>query len=94
MSEKRYAVLIGASQFPDEPGLQNLSCPENDVDDLDAVLRDPKRGAFTETHLLKNSAHYEALLAINKVLKRAGKDDLVFIYYSGHGKLDSAGGYI
>lgn len=91
MSERRYAVLIAASQFPAEPGLQTLRCPENDVDGLNAVLASAKHGGFAETFVLKNVPHWEALLKINQVLKRAEKDDFVLIFYSGHGKLDLAG---
>ena len=91
MTAKRYAVLVGASQFPHADALDDLRCPEHDVDDLNDVLSDPARGAFTETDVLKNRPHHVVLRAINQVLRRAEKDDLVLIYYSGHGKLDSAG---
>ncbi|HKX16429.1 MAG TPA: caspase family protein [bacterium] len=91
MSERRYAVLIAASQFPSEPGLQALRCPEKDVDGLCAVLQSPQHGGFAETVVLKNVPHWEALLRINQQLKRAERDDFVLIFYSGHGKLDQAG---
>lgn len=91
MSERRYAVLIAASQFPSEPGLQALRCPEKDVDGLSAVLQSPQHGGFSETVVLKNVPHWEALLKINQQLKRAERDDFVLIFYSGHGKLDQAG---
>ena len=91
MSERRYAVLIAGSQFPDEPKLQPLRCPENDVDGLHEVLSSKTYGDFTDALVLKNVPHYEALLKINQVLKRAEKEDFVLIYYSGHGKLDMAG---
>lgn len=89
--DKRIAVLIGASQFPDDTKLDGLQCPEHDVDDLEVVLSDPARGAFNEVHVLKNEPHHQVLRTINQVLKRAEKDAFVLIYYSGHGKLDSAG---
>ncbi|MEM7226548.1 MAG: caspase family protein, partial [Pseudomonadota bacterium] len=83
----RYAVLIGSSQFPEEERLQDLLCPEQDVDDLHGLLSDSEHGGFSETHLLKNRPHHEVLRTLNRVLKKAAKDDLVLIYYSGHGKL-------
>ncbi|HYM69308.1 MAG TPA: caspase family protein [bacterium] len=91
MSERRYAVLIAGSQFPDEPKLQPLRCPENDVDGLYEVLSSKTYGDFTNALVMKNVPHHEALLKINQVLKRAEKEDFVLIYYSGHGKLDMAG---
>jgi uncharacterized caspase-like protein len=91
VSERRYAVLIAASRFPDEPKLQPLRCPENDADGLHEVLSSKTHGDFTDAVVLKNVPHHEALLKINQVLKRAEKEDFVLIYYSGHGKLDMAG---
>jgi len=91
MSGNRYAVLVASSRFPDEPKLPELACPENDVDGLHEVMRAPEHGGFAEVNVLKNRPHFEVLRRINQVLKRADKNDLVLLYYSGHGKLDSAG---
>ncbi|MGQ0572524.1 MAG: caspase family protein [Armatimonadota bacterium] len=91
MSERRHAVLIAGSRFPLEPKLQPLRCPENDVDGLNEVLTSPVYGQFTQTVVLKNVPHHEALLKINQTLKRADRNDVVLIYYSGHGRLDGAG---
>ena len=90
MDEQRYAVLIGNSHYPNESKLADLRFPENDVDGLHEILSSKTHGNFKEVIRLKNRAHNEALLQINKVLKRADKNDLVFLYYSGHGKLDLA----
>lgn len=91
LQERRFAVLIASSLFPEEPTLQELRCPENDVDALYELLSAKDRGGFTECHVLKNEPHDVVHRWINKVLKKAEKDDLVFIYYSGHGKLDTRG---
>ncbi len=91
MAEKRYAILIASSSYPDEPGLKGLRCPENDVDALDAVLRSPDFGGFTETFVFKNRPNHEVLEKIETVLGEAGRNDLVLIYFSGHGKLNPAG---
>ncbi len=90
MSDRRYGVLIGNSHFPNEDKLQDLRCPANDVDGLNELLLSQLHGGFTETFVLKDRPHYEVLLKINQVLKQRDKSDLVFIYYSGHGKLDLA----
>jgi hypothetical protein len=91
MAELRYAILIASSSYPKEPRLEALRCPENDVDSLNELLASKEYGGFNETSVLKNRPHYEVLLKINQVLKRATKEDLVLLYYSGHGKLDPAG---
>lgn len=90
-AEKRYAILIASSSYPKEPGLKDLRCPENDVDALDAVLRSPDFGGFSKTFVFKNRPSHEVLERIETVLGEAGRDDLVLIYFSGHGKLNPAG---
>jgi hypothetical protein len=91
MTANRYAVLVGSSTFPHDETLLDLDCPPHDVDGLNEVLSSEDYGAFTEIHVLKDRPHYEVLRRINQTLKRAEKDDLVLIYFSGHGKLDGAG---
>ncbi|MGR0480449.1 MAG: caspase, EACC1-associated type [Candidatus Electronema sp. V4] len=86
MAGKRYAILIASSKYPDEPGLTELRCPENDVDALNEVLRSPDFGQFTETVVFKNAPSYEVLTGIETVLADAGGNDLVLVYFSGHGR--------
>jgi formylglycine-generating enzyme required for sulfatase activity len=85
---KKYAVLIGNSEFPDEPDkrkLPTLACPEQDVDDLAAVLADVNRGEF-EVLRLKNQASHLVLRKLQQTIKQLQADDLLLVYYSGHGK--------
>lgn len=91
MSESRYAVLIGNSDFPLEPKLAPLRCPGNDVDGLREILSSSSYGGFDKVIILKNETHHEALLRIDQVFHQADQDDLVLIYYSGHGKQDMEG---
>jgi formylglycine-generating enzyme required for sulfatase activity len=86
MAGKRVAILIASSKFPDEPGLVPLRCPENDVDAVNEVLASPRFGQFDTTLVFKNAPHYEILPSIETVLNDASKDDLVLVYFSGHGK--------
>ncbi len=89
MPEKRYAILIASSSYPNEPGLSTLRCPSHDVDAVDAILRSPNFGQFTETFVFKNRPNHLILERIETVLSDAGRDDLVLIYFSGHGKIPS-----
>lgn len=91
MAEKRYAILIGSSEYSQESGLSPLRCPEHDVVAVDEVLSSSDFGDFTETFVFRNAPGYEILPKLNSVLTSAGKDDLVLIYFSGHGKLNRLG---
>lgn len=94
MSERRYAILIASSKYGCDPErLPELRCPENDVEALSRILTSEQHGIFDrpDVLVLRNKPSYEVLRALNRVLKQAGKNELVLIYYSGHGKLDPAG---
>lgn len=91
MEQARYAVLIASSEFPEEPKLQPLNAPTNDVDGIAEVFRDANRGGFTDVTVLKNRPNYEILRALQRTFNKATKEDLVVIYYSGHGKMNRAG---
>ena len=88
---KRFGVLIASSCFPDEPKLTDLACPERDVEGMHAVLSDDAIGGFSEVKVIKNEPSHAVLRSIHEVLRKAGRNDLVLIYYAGHGKLDRAG---
>jgi hypothetical protein len=87
----RFAVLIGNSRFPIDSGLQDLRCPENDVDGMARILSDKDYGYFDQTTNLKNRTTADVKREMAKVFGRANSDDLVLVYYSGHGKQDMEG---
>ena len=87
----RYAVLIGISTFTDENKLTDLVCPTRDVDGLTKILVSQARGNFTDINLLKNEPSHKVIREVQRTFNKAGKDDLVLLYYSGHGKLNRAG---
>lgn len=90
MSERKLAVLIGSSEFPKSAGaLAPLRCPGRDVAALREIFLDTDRCWFHQVDVLDNQPHHEILVRINEVLRDASKEDLVLIYYSGHGKLDA-----
>jgi uncharacterized caspase-like protein len=62
-----------------------LICPERDVDDLARVLADVNRGDF-DVLTLKNQASHLVLRKLQQTIKQLQADDLLLVYYSGHGK--------
>ena len=91
MPGRRYAVLFGNGVFsPDQKTLQPLRCPINDVKDLGNLLASGDHGGYIVTPI-SDGNHDEIKIAIYKCLVEAAPDDLVLIYFSGHGKLDQNG---
>lgn len=85
----RYALLIGNSDFEDE-ALPGLAAPANDVVALKEVLERPEIAGF-ETALLVNAGMEEARRAIAALFRGRTADDLVLLYYTGHGLRDERG---
>jgi uncharacterized caspase-like protein len=88
---RRIAILIGNSEFPEEPSLSALRCPRHDVEGLAAALTAQETGLFADPRIFINEPHHKVLPEINRVFKQASRQDQILIYYSGHGKQDSAG---
>jgi uncharacterized caspase-like protein len=79
----RRALLIATDTYRD-PTFGALRAPRLDATELDTVLRDPAIGDFT-TEVLVNEPVQHVRERIETVLGRAGHDDLVLLYLSGHG---------
>jgi hypothetical protein len=88
---RRLAFLIGNQQFLTESELSSLRGPRNDVTALARLLSDPERGHFDDVKSFFDQPHYEIMPVIEDGLQSARSGDLVLIFYSGHGKLDSRG---
>lgn len=92
MSQSKYAILIGSSEFPDaRAALPALPCAATDVHELQSVLSDPQLSAFDDVQVALDLPHWEVMLRINKVMRKASREDQILLYYSGHGLLDSDG---
>jgi len=90
MAEQRYAILIGNSNYLPEANLSPLRCPAQDVKGFGDLLQSEKHGPYQVERLL-DKRHDDALDVIYDTLQKAERDDLVLIYYSGHGKPDFNG---
>jgi tetratricopeptide (TPR) repeat protein len=85
----KVALLIGVSEY--EPGLTPLPSAAKDVEALQRVLQDPELGGFDTVKTLINpdpvamQSEIEALVTEQRSL-----DDLVLLYFSGHGVRDGS----
>jgi uncharacterized caspase-like protein len=81
----KYALLIGISEYQSQP-LKALPGVVKDIEAMQRVLLDSKIGGFDDVKLLPNPdsetmrSHIEQLF-----LEKCQKDDIVLLYFSGHG---------
>ncbi|MCB0180428.1 MAG: caspase family protein, partial [Anaerolineae bacterium] len=87
---RRLALIIGNSEY-DDPALARLVTPGGDAADLAAVLRDPQIGGFEAVETLLNQPLTKVRRAIAHFFARRKPDDLLLLYFSGHGVLDDRG---
>lgn len=87
---RKYSLLIGCNEYQDAK-LARLKMPATDVQVLADVLRDPSIGEFNEIIPLVNQPFDKAQMAIADLFADKSKDDLILLYFSGHGVLDDQG---
>ncbi len=87
---KRYALVIGNSEYEDAT-LARLKTPEADAHALAAALRDPLIGGFDEVQEIVNQPEAVVSRAISSFFTQKKPDDMLLLYFSGHGVLDPQG---
>ena len=86
----RFALIIGNSHY-DDPNLGRLSAPDLDVQGLEEVLKAPHIGQFDEVTTLLNEGCASVRKAVARFYDRRRRDDLLLLYFSGHGVKDEQG---
>jgi hypothetical protein len=87
---RKLALVIGNSEY-DDGSLARLITPSEDVTDLASLLNSPNIGGFDEVRTLVNEAATNVRKAIARLFKEKSPDDLLLLYFSGHGVLDDQG---
>ncbi len=90
MNEHRYALLIASFEY-DDPYFRRLHTPAQDVEAFSRVLRDPAMGAFCDVKILVNEPKDRLLLEIEDFFDNRNREDLLLLYFSGHGVKDEDG---
>lgn len=87
----KIALLIGVSEY--EPGLDGLPSAVNDVAAMQQVLTNSNMGEFTDAAVtvLSNPARQAMEDAIYNLFAHRQRDDLVLLYFSGHGVINEGG---
>lgn len=87
----RWAILIGIADYPSSEGfqIQQLKAPVKDVNALAEFLKDPEKGGFDSENIFiltdEEATRRNILITFNDIAKRAGPEDMVIFYFSGHG---------
>ncbi|MBL9121395.1 MAG: caspase family protein [Phycisphaerae bacterium] len=91
---KRFALLVGVADYQDDR-IPDLPACERDARDLAKVLTDAGAGLFAGdqvTTLVNADVTRNAVVAaLDELARKAGPDDLVLVYFSGHGATDEKG---
>ena len=85
----KIALLIGVSEY--EPELSPLPAAVKDIAAMQRVLSDPEMGGFDTVRTLENPERQSMEYEIETLFSGAAKDDLVLLFFSGHGIKDDAG---
>ncbi|MFD8448378.1 MULTISPECIES: caspase family protein [Streptomyces] len=94
-ADPRYrGLLIGNASFPRDPhALLTLRGPRVDIEQLEQALTDDKIGLFPSgsIRMLPDSRVQDLREDLDKFFTTAAREDVLLLYYSGHGRLDEHG---
>ena len=86
----KYALIIANTDYND-PGLAKLSAPGRDAHDFAQVLQAKEIGAFDDVIIMENEPEPIVREAIDIFFSTKKPDDLLVMYFSGHGVRDEYG---
>ena len=84
----KVALLIGVSEY--KPGLNPLPAAVKDAAALQRILQDSEMGGFDEVKVLENPDPQSMQYEIETLFTGRTKDDLVLLFFSGHGIKDDS----
>lgn len=87
---RKLGLVIGNSAYRDST-LARLTAPDVDIGDLADVLLDPEIGGFDDVKVLFNASSNIVRRAISGFFAAKHREDLLLLYFSGHGVLDMHG---
>ncbi len=86
----KYALIIANTEY-DDPGLAQLRAPGKDAEDFARVLNAQGFCAFDDVNLILNQPEHIVRGAIDEFFDQKRPDDLLVLYFSGHGVRDDLG---
>jgi len=89
VSGRREALVVAVHDYED-PGLSKLRAPSHDAETLAHVLGHPEIGGF-QVRQLRNEPAHVVNEALEEFFADRDRDDLLLVYFSGHGLKDEDG---
>ena len=89
MAGGRFGLIIASYRY-EHPALRQLVAPPHDAEALAAALRDPDIGGF-DVRTVINRPKNEVERLIEQFFTDRHREDLLVLYFSGHGLKDDAG---
>jgi uncharacterized caspase-like protein len=86
----KFALVIANTEYID-PGLAQLTAPGKDAKEFARVLDSPDICAFDDVVILFNETEAKVSESIDYFLSNRKPDDLLLLYFSGHGVRDEYG---
>ena len=86
---KKLALLIGVSNYQD--GFSAIPTALNDVENIRRVLENPQIAGFDEVKALLEPSLEQMQVDIHNLFAKSHKDDLILLFFSGHGITDDFG---
>jgi uncharacterized caspase-like protein len=88
MRQNAHAVIIGINEYQDQK-IPNLTFARADAEGVYQILTDPELGRIPPDNVIslldKKATAKEIRKALGTMYRRANENDLVFIYFAGHG---------
>lgn len=87
MVGKKLGIVIGTNEYSDSK-ISNLRYAEKDAKEIKEILLDSNICGFDGVIESINKTRTQTFCNIDQLLKKAENDDLILIYFSGHGEPD------
>lgn len=90
VNDMKKALVVGIDNYPSCP----LNCCCNDADDIARILADNGDGSVNFS--VKTQKNIEHKADLRRLIEEcfSGNEEIALFYFSGHGHIDSVGGYL